>query len=181
MTADAGNDGFTVMFTNTSEGNFTEQTWTFVHAGEESQNFHEVFTFEAAGTYDVMLEVRNDQCVDIVRKRVVVEGNVTGSNEETLEDVVSGVEEETVFNTNNPVMTSEGWMIDLGTEGEGMTMVAYDLTGRQLCSANGSQRRRTDLHREQPMAQRGVAAFGSRTNEHHAHLENGSIRTCTGR
>jgi hypothetical protein len=138
LTADAGNDGFTVMFTNTSEGNFTEQTWTFVHVGEESQNFHEAFTFEAAGTYDVMLEVRNDQCVDIVRKRVVVEGNATGSNEETLEDMVSGVEEEIVFNTNNPVMTSEGWMIDLGTEGEGMTMMAYDLTGRQLCSANAA-------------------------------------------
>ena len=91
LTADAGNDGFTVMFTNTSEGNFTEQTWTFVHAGEESQNFHEAFTFEAAGAYDVMLEVRNDQCVDIVRKRVVVEGNATESHEETLEDVVSGV------------------------------------------------------------------------------------------
>ena len=138
LTADAGNDGFTVMFTNTSEGNFTEQTWTFVHAGEESQNFHEAFTFEAAGAYDVMLEVRNDQCVDIVRKRVVVEGNATESHEETLEDVVSGVEEEIVFNTNNPVMTSEGWMIDLGTEGEGMTMMAYDLTGRQLCSANAA-------------------------------------------
>ena len=135
LTADAGNDGYTVMFTNTSEGNFTEQTWTFVQAGEESQNFNEVFTYEAAGTYDVMLEVRNDQCVDVVRKRIVVEGNVTGSNEEALEDVVSGIEEETVFNASNPVRTSEGWMMDLGAEGEGMTMVAYDLTGRQLCSA----------------------------------------------
>ena len=135
LTADAGNDGFTVMFTNTSEGSVTEQTWTFLHTGEESQNVHEVYTFEEAGAYDVMLEVRNDQCVDIVRKRVVVEGNATGSNEETLEDVVSGVEEETFVNTKNPVMTSEGWMIDLGSDSEGMTMVAYDLTGRRLSSA----------------------------------------------
>ena len=137
LTADAGNDGFTVMFTNTSEGNVTDQTWTFVHTGEESQNYHEVFTFEEAGAYDVMLEVRNDQCVDIVRKRVVVEGNFTGTNEEAFEDA-TGVEEETFVNTKNPVMTSEGWMIDLGSDGEGMTMVAYDLTGRQLCSANGN-------------------------------------------
>ncbi len=135
LTADAGNDGFTVMFTNTSEGNVSEQTWTFMHTGEESQNFHTTYTFEEAGAYDVMLEVRNDQCVDIIRKRVVVEGNATGSNEETVEDVTSGVDEEIIYNTNNPVMTSEGWMIDLGVEGEGMTMVAYDLTGRQLCSA----------------------------------------------
>ena len=135
LTADAGNDGFTVMFTNTSEGNVSEQTWTFMHTGEESQNVHTTYTFEEAGAYDVMLEVRNDQCVDIIRKRVVVEGNATGSNEETVEDVTSGVDEEIIYNTNNPVMTSEGWMIDLGVEGEGMTMVAYDLTGRQLCSA----------------------------------------------
>jgi hypothetical protein len=135
LTADAGNDGFTVMFTNTSEGNVSDQTWTFMHTGEESQNFHTTYTFEEAGAYDVMLEVRNDQCVDIIRKRVVVEGNATGSNEETVEDVTSGVDEEIIYNANNPVMTSEGWMIDLGIEGEGMTMVAYDLTGRQLCSA----------------------------------------------
>ena len=134
------------------------------HAGEESQNFHEAFTFEAAGAYDVMLEVCATTNVWTSFASVWwLKGNATESHEETLDDVVSGVEEEIVFNTNNPVMTSEGWMIDLGTEGEGMTMMAYDLTGRQLCS-KCSQRRRPDLHREQPMAQRGVAAFGS-TNQ----------------
>ena len=141
LNADATNDGFTVTFTNNSEGNFTGQAWTFVDAGQEAFNVHEVFTFEQAGSYDVMLEVWNDQCYDVIRKNVTVEDNATGGNDQDANGSVDSVKDQVLNGLTNPVMTPSGWMMDLGNQAEGMSVVAYDLSGRQLCdatTANGS-------------------------------------------
>ena len=131
-----GVNGMTMSFTNTSEGNITGQTWYFGDTETPSYDFHATHTFEAAGAYDVFLNVWNDKCSHTIRKTVVASQGE--SNADDLGALVTNVAEGNLTEIHPPVTTESGWMMDLGPAGEGMTVHVFDLTGRQLCSPVGA-------------------------------------------
>ena len=131
-----GVNGMTMSFTNTSEGNITGQTWYFGDTETPSYDFHATHTFEAAGAYDVFLNVWNDKCSHTVRKTVVASQGESHNND--LGDLVTNVAEGNLTEIHAPVTTESGWMMDLGPAGQGMTVHVFDLTGRQLCTPVGA-------------------------------------------
>ena len=132
-----GVNGMTMSFTNTSEGNITGQTWYFGDTETPSYDFHATHTFEAAGAYDVFLNVWNDKCSHTVRKTVVASQG-EGSTNDDLGNLVTNVAEGNLTEIHAPVTTESGWMMDLGPAGEGMKVHVFDLTGRQLCTPVGA-------------------------------------------
>ena len=131
-----GNSGMTLSFTNTSEGHITGQTWYFGDTETPNYDYHATHTFEAAGAYDVFLNVWNDKCSHTVRKTVVVSHGE--SNSDDLGTMVTHVAEGNLTDIHAPVTTESGWMMDLGAAGEGMKVHVFDLTGRQLCTPVGA-------------------------------------------
>ncbi|HBS20229.1 MAG TPA: hypothetical protein DEA66_05230, partial [Flavobacteriales bacterium] len=131
-----GVNGMTMSFTNTSEGNITGQTWYFGDTETPSYDFHATHTFEAAGAYDVFLNVWNDKCSHTVRKTVVASQGESHNND--LGNLVTNVAEGNLTEIHAPVTTESGWMMDLGPAGQGMTVHVFDLTGRQLCTPVGA-------------------------------------------
>ena len=131
-----GVNGMTMSFTNTSEGNITGQTWYFGDTETPSYDFHATHTFEAAGAYDVFLNVWNDKCSHTVRKTVVASQGESHNND--LGALVTNVAEGNLTEIHAPVTTESGWMMDLGPAGQGVKVHVFDLTGRQLCTPVGA-------------------------------------------
>jgi PKD repeat protein len=128
-----GLGGMTLTFTNTSQGQFTGQTWYFGDTDIPSYDVHAMHTFEEPGSYDVFLNVWNDQCSHTVRKTVVVSQGFVQPIDDEIQFVQTRDFQDNMENFQAPMTTESGWILDLGDASAGMVLHAFDLTGRQLC------------------------------------------------
>lgn len=129
-----GNSGMTLTFTNTSEG-ATGYAWFFGDSEIPTYDVHPTYTFEEPGTYDVYLNAWNDQCSHTLRKTVTVSLGESGFLDMEVDGSTSDMGEQSGMDwVGMPWMTETGWALELGSNHQGMKLMAYDLTGRALCT-----------------------------------------------